>query len=116
MVFDRAREHIDVLDLLHRILETGFMGTYRSTLKGPRVLEDIRRKVEDRIMTVRRLQADEAEGERANAAPVPNLRPSYVKKWDWVHFVLLEIVPLVTVPALVAIAIWWAIFRGNLSS
>ena len=116
VVFGRGREHIDVLDLLHRILETGFMGIYRRTLRGPRVLEDIRRKVEDKIMTERRQQADEAEWERANRPPAPYVRAPYVDKWAGVHFVLLEVVPLVTVPAMIAVAIWWAIFRGNLSS
>jgi type IV/VI secretion system ImpK/VasF family protein len=113
LVFARARSHIDLLDLLHRILEAGFMGSYRSTLKGPRVLEDIRRNVEDKIMTERRQQAEEAKWERANPAPtiveVPYPYAPYVEKRDWVHSVLLEVV----LPALVAVVIgsvWWFFF------
>lgn len=111
VVFARARSHIDALDLLHRILETGFMGVYRRTLRGPRVLEDIRRRVEDKVMTVRRMEAEEAEWERANRLPATTTKPSprapRVEMPEWVAFVLLEAVPLAV---LAAVSIWWLFF------
>ena len=117
VVFARARAHIDVLDLLHRILETGFMGVYRRTLRGPRVLEDIRRQVEDKVMTVRRMEAEEAEWERANCPPATDTKPSprapRIEMPEWAGFVLLETVPLAL---LAAAAVWWFFFRNASSS
>lgn len=113
LVFARAQMHIDLVDLLHRILELGFMGRYRGTPRGPRELEDIRRRLEDKIMTERRQQAEKAEWERANPAPtiaeVPYPYAPYVEKRDWVHSVWLGIV----LPAVVAVVIgsvWWFFF------
>lgn len=117
VVFARARAHIDVLDLLHRILETGFMGVYRRTLRGPRVLEDIRRQVEDKIRTVRRMEAEEAQWERAHRPPATATKPSprtpRVERPEWVAFVVLEIVPLAV---MAAVAVWWLLSRRVFSS
>ena len=117
LVLPLAPMHIDLLDLLHRILEMGFMGKYRESPRGPRVLDDLCRKLEDKITTVRRQQAEEAEWERANPPPAiaeaPDPHVPRAVMPEWAAFVLQEIVPLVVIAAVAAVVVWWFFFQGR---